>query len=105
MPSRLLDSTSLAAGLAALPGWQLCAGRLCRDLRFPSFKAAMAFMASGAELAEALGHHPDWCNSYRDVKVRLWTHDAGGLTAKDLELAAGLSTLTAGMAGTAALAG
>lgn len=103
MPSPLLNPASLAEGLAALPGWRLSAGRLCRELRFPSFKAAMAFMASGAEVAEALGHHPDWCNSYREVTVRLCTHDAGGLTAKDLALAAGLSALveepTLGLAG------
>ncbi len=96
MPAPLLDAPALDAALAVLPGWQLSAGRLCRHFRFPDFRAAMAFVSAAADLAEALNHHPDWSNSYRDVQVQLWTHDAGGLTEKDLALAKGLSELVDG---------
>jgi 4a-hydroxytetrahydrobiopterin dehydratase len=70
-----------------LPDWQ-CDGRtLSRDFRFKDFKTAFAFMTEIAAEADRAGHHPDWSNVYDRVSIRLSTHDAGGLTNKDLALA------------------
>lgn len=70
-------------------GWALEVGAdaLEKTFLFKDFKQAFAFMTRVADEAEALGHHPDWSNSYRTVRVRLTTHDAGGLTGLDVELA------------------
>ena len=55
--------------------------------RLPDFSAAFAFMTRVALLAEAAGHHPDWSNVYNRVSIALSTHDAGGITERDLDLA------------------
>ncbi len=73
--------------LGALPEWALGAGRLKRELSFRDFNSAFAFMTAVALKAEKLDHHPDWTNVYNRVTIELWTHDAGGLTEKDFELA------------------
>ncbi len=62
-------------------------GRLHRTYKFPSFVKAFAFMTAGAIEAEKLNHHPEWSNVYSTVKVDLSTHDAGGITELDFELA------------------
>jgi 4a-hydroxytetrahydrobiopterin dehydratase len=85
-PAKLTD-TELASALAALPGWELRAGKLHRNFRFRDFRAAFAFMTHCALAAEALDHHPDWSNVYDRVSVDLLTHDVGGITRLDLELA------------------
>lgn len=70
-------------------GWKIDGGAdaLEKTFLFKDFKQAFAFMTRVADDAEDLGHHPEWSNVYRSVKVRLTTHDAGGLTALDAELA------------------
>ena len=83
----LLSAESLAGLAASLPSWQLREGRLHRELRFADFVAAFAFMAQVAQVAEALGHHPDWSNSWNRVVIDLTSHDLGGLCDLDLELA------------------
>ncbi len=85
-PSRLTPA-ELTAALAELDGWSLDQDKLHRVFRFPDFRAAFAFMTSCALAAEAMNHHPEWFNVYNTVKVWLTTHDAGGITHKDLELA------------------
>ena len=77
------------AALALLPGWSLRTdgAAISRTFAFADFSAAFGFMARVALAAERQGHHPDWSNVYRTVRVALHTHDAGGLTALDLELA------------------
>jgi 4a-hydroxytetrahydrobiopterin dehydratase len=85
-PARLADA-EVTRGLAALPGWTLAAGKLHRELAFADFAQAFAFMAEVAREAEALDHHPEWFNVYNRVIVDLTTHDAGGITSLDLELA------------------
>lgn len=60
---------------------------LHRDLRFPTFRAAFAFMTRVAQAAEELNHHPEWSNVYNRVSITLTTHDAGGLTELDVQLA------------------
>jgi len=78
------------AGLAeALPGWEAVAGRdaIRRAFRFRDFSEAWGFMARVALLAEAQDHHPEWSNVYNRVEILLTTHDAGGLSERDLHLA------------------
>jgi len=87
MERRLLEAGQIQAALAGLPGWQLHNGRLRREFRFADFSAAFAFMTRVALLAERMNHHPDWSNSYKRVTIELHTHDAGGVTARDAEMA------------------
>lgn len=86
-PSRLADA-EIAARLRALPGWSLEAGKLHKAFTFKDFVEAWSFMSAGALAAEALGHHPEWSNVWNRVTVDLTTHDAGGLTTLDFDLAA-----------------
>jgi 4a-hydroxytetrahydrobiopterin dehydratase len=79
--------------LAQRPGWQLRGDRIARSFRFADFAAAFGWMASVALVAERLNHHPDWKNVYDRVEVELTTHDAGGLTERDFELAAAMDRL------------
>jgi 4a-hydroxytetrahydrobiopterin dehydratase len=75
-------------GLAtALPAWNLVNGKLQRELRFADFSEAFGFMARAALAAEALGHHPEWSNVWNRVTIALTTHDTGGLSNLDVELA------------------
>jgi 4a-hydroxytetrahydrobiopterin dehydratase len=60
---------------------------LRREYRFPDFSHAFGFMAACATAAEAMNHHPEWLNVYNRVEIALSTHDSGGVTSKDLELA------------------
>ncbi len=83
----LLSAESLADLPQTLPGWQLQQGHLHRELIFGDFVAAFGFMAQVALVAEALGHHPDWSNSWNRVAITLTTHDLGGLSTLDLALA------------------
>jgi len=79
--------------LAGLPGWQIEAGELVRTFQFKDFVAALHFVNKVGEAAEAAGHHPDIDIRYNRVRLGLVTHDAGGLTAKDFDLAAKAGTL------------
>ena len=77
------------AAVAELPGWEVVEGRAAirRTFRFHDFAAAFGFMAHIAVLAEKQDHHPEWFNVYNRVDVVLTTHDAGGVTDRDLTLA------------------
>jgi len=88
-----LSEDALAKALADLPEWRIADGKLHRELRFPDFVHAFGFMASVALAAEARNHHPEWSNVYDRVVVDLTTHDAGGITEKDLELARTIDAL------------
>ncbi|MFI5381429.1 MAG: 4a-hydroxytetrahydrobiopterin dehydratase [Tepidisphaerales bacterium] len=79
--------------LAALDGWAIEFGMLCRTFQFADFPRAFGFMAAAATVAQAMNHHPDWSNVYRTVQVRLSTHDAGGLTELDFQLAGRMNEL------------
>ena len=86
------------AGLAAaLPAWRLVEGRdaIARSFRFRDFSEAWGFMARVALLAEAQDHHPEWSNVWNRVEIVLSTHDAGGLSARDLRLASAIDALVA----------
>jgi 4a-hydroxytetrahydrobiopterin dehydratase len=86
--SRLTDSER-AEALGQLPGWQLRDDGLAivRDFRFADFTEAFAFMTRVALHAEKADHHPEWSNVYNRVSITLTTHDAGGLSARDVALA------------------
>ena len=84
--------------LAQLPGWTLVAGKLHREYRFADFVEAFGVMASVALVAERMNHHPEWFNVWNTVRIDLTTHDAGGISAKDFELAAAMERLAAGKA-------
>lgn len=82
-----------ASRLGALPGWQIEDGELTRTFSFKDFAAALAFVNQVGEQAEEAGHHPDIDIRYNRVRLSLVTHDAGGLTAKDFDLAAAVEGL------------
>ena len=88
--AELLTETERAGALAALDGWSDVAGRdaLSKGFLFKDFNAALGFMVRVGLKAEAMGHHPEWKNVYNRVDVVLTTHDAGGVTELDIELAA-----------------
>lgn len=85
-----LDETAIAEALAALPDWTRDEDGLgiSRQFKFKSFNAAFGFMTRCALEAEKADHHPEWSNVYNMVHIRLTTHDAGGLSRRDFDLAA-----------------
>ena len=86
-----LDDAAIAAALPGVPGWTRAARNgvdgIERRYNFADFTSAFAFMARVALLAEKADHHPEWSNVYNKVDIRLTTHDAGGLSARDFALA------------------
>lgn len=90
MAREKLGREAVAEALAGLDGWALAedGDSISRSFSFRNFSEAFAFMTRSALAAEKMDHHPDWSNVYKTVDVRLNTHDAGGLTALDFELAA-----------------
>lgn len=84
-----LTSDERKAALAKLDGWQEVSGRdaLAKTFVFKDFNAAFGFMTRAALVAEKLDHHPEWRNVYKTVEVVLSTHDAGGVTGLDVQLA------------------
>jgi 4a-hydroxytetrahydrobiopterin dehydratase len=85
--STQLSEAELKKALGELSGWSIEAGKLHRQYQFKSFVEAFGFMTSLALVAESMGHHPEWFNVYNRVTIDLTTHDAGGITAKDVEFA------------------
>ena len=85
--SDVLSEAAIARALAKLPGWTFEAGKLHREYHFADFVAAFSFMAGAALVAQAMDHHPEWSNVWNKVEIILSTHDAGGLTKRDVELA------------------
>lgn len=83
-----LNDTDIVEALAVLPDWQRDGDHIRAEFSFADFVTAFAFMGDVAEEAERLNHHPEWSNVYSRVSVGLTTHDSGGLTAMDMELAA-----------------
>ncbi len=88
-----LSETEIASRLSTLPAWRVESGELVRSFVFKDFSAALGFVNHVGALAEAAGHHPDIDIRYNRVRLGLVTHDAGGLTAKDFDLAAGVDRL------------
>lgn len=89
-----LTPTERAASLIELVGWVELADRdaIRKNFQFESFNAAFGFMTRIALMADKLDHHPEWSNVYNRVEIVLTTHDAGGLTARDITLARFIET-------------
>jgi 4a-hydroxytetrahydrobiopterin dehydratase len=85
-----LSDAEIEAALSALPGWSIVNAKLHREYKFSDFVHAFGFMATAAIAIEAMNHHPEWCNVWNRVTIDLTTHDAGGITAMDVDLAAKL---------------
>lgn len=83
----LLSPQNLEKALGELSNWSIQTKKLHRQFQFPSFVEAFGFMSSVALVAESMGHHPEWFNVYNKVTVDLTTHDAGGITNLDIDLA------------------
>jgi 4a-hydroxytetrahydrobiopterin dehydratase len=93
-----LEEKEIRSRLGSIPGWDLVDGKLHRELRFPDFVSAFGFMAALALVAESMNHHPEWFNVYGRVVIDLNTHDAGGVTQLDFDLAAAANRLAEGRA-------
>ena len=95
--SEKLTAAALAKALAGLDGWSVADGReaIVKTYRFDDFNAAFGWMSRVALKAERMDHHPEWFNVYNRVDVALTSHDAGGVSARDIELAAFLDSLCA----------
>ena len=90
----------ISEALAALPGWRRADDprpAIARSLTFADFNAAFGFMSRVALKAETMDHHPEWSNVYNRVEVLLTTHDAGGVTARDLDMARFIDAAAAGV--------
>ncbi len=90
---QLLNNEQMITALQHLPDWHLHNGELTKTFTFPDFNSAFAFMTRVAMVAEKLDHHPDWSNSFNIVKIALISHDKGGLTTRDTELALAIEKL------------
>ena len=97
MPIPRLSAEERDAALAGLSGWQLRGDGLAITCRFvfADFSAAFAFMTRVALLAEKADHHPEWSNVWNKVEITLTTHDAGGLSRRDVDMAGAINRLTA----------
>jgi 4a-hydroxytetrahydrobiopterin dehydratase len=91
----VLTTAELESQLKQLAGWSIQDGKLHKQFQFKDFIAAFGFMASMALVSESGGHHPEWFNVYRTVTVDLTTHDAGGITLKDISWAKAANALAA----------
>jgi 4a-hydroxytetrahydrobiopterin dehydratase len=90
-----LDDLTIDRALQDLDGWQRDGDAIVRQLRFDSFRDAIDFIVRVADAADAADHHPELTNVYWNVGVRLTTHDAGGVTQRDLDLASAIDAVVA----------
>jgi 4a-hydroxytetrahydrobiopterin dehydratase len=88
-----LSDEQIKKELTNLPGWSLVNGKLHKDFVFKDFIEAFGFMSTAALHIEKMNHHPEWFNVYNKIKVDLTTHDAGGITQNDINLARILNSL------------
>ena len=88
-----LTDAEISTRLKSLPDWKVESGELTRPFTFKDFVGSLAFVNDIGELAEKAGHHPDIDIRYNKVRLALVTHDAGGITAKDFDLAAGANSI------------
>lgn len=88
-----LSAESIEKELQDLPGWKVVDGKLHKNFQFKDFIETFGFMTKAAIHAEKLNHHPEWFNVYNKLTVDLMTHDAGGITSNDIELARRFNSL------------
>lgn len=89
----VLNADEIQEKLKFLPGWKLANGEIVRETAFKDFVAAVSFVNQVAAKAEAAGHHPDIDIRYNKVRLALVSHDAGGLTQQDFDMAASIESL------------
>lgn len=96
MPIPRITDAQADAALAQLPGWVRLADRsaISKTFRFRDFNQAWGFMSQVALIAEKLDHHPEWSNVWNRVEITLTTHDAGGLSDRDLRFASAIENLS-----------
>ena len=90
-----MKKPEIEEALKNLPGWTVVKGKLHKEYGFADFVHAFGFMATAAIAIEKADHHPEWFNVYSTVRVDLTTHDAGGITSKDVALAGLLDSFAA----------
>ena len=88
-----LSNQEIQSRLVTIPDWQIESGELVRTFLFKDFRASLAFVNKLGDLAENASHHPDIDIRYNKVRLALVTHDAGGITAKDFDLAAAVDKI------------
>jgi len=93
-PRKLTDE-EIKLALSRLAGWEVIGGKLHREYRFKDFIEAWGFMSSAALVVQQMDHHPEWFNVYHTVRVDLVTHDAKGISRRDVDLALKLEELAA----------
>jgi len=89
----IYNSTQIAEALKSIPNWELKNEVLYQQLTFKTFTQAFAFIVLVAFEAEKVQHHPNWTNVYNKLTIELTTHDEGGITKKDIELATRINKL------------
>jgi 4a-hydroxytetrahydrobiopterin dehydratase len=90
---RRLTGEEIELALSQLAGWEVAGGKLHRAYRFRDFIEAWGFLSSAALVIQQMDHHPEWSNVWAEVRVDLVTHDAGGITRMDIELARRLEAI------------
>ena len=93
MKSNLLNRDQLAGLERHIPNWSIKDNKLHREFVFDNFITAFGFMTRVALVAEAMNHHPEWSNVYRRVTIELTTHDLGGISNLDIDLAKAINNL------------
>lgn len=88
-----ISAEKVSEELKNLPGWSIKDEKLHKDFEFESFNQAFGFMTRAAMEIEKMNHHPEWFNVYNRLSVELTTHDAGGITENDIQLAKILNSL------------
>jgi 4a-hydroxytetrahydrobiopterin dehydratase len=88
-----LSQTEVDEELKSLPGWSVVNEKLHKEFEFDSFNQAFGFMTRAAMEIEKMNHHPEWFNVYNKITIDLMTHDAGGITKNDVNLAKILNSL------------
>jgi len=87
MAAEKLSTDRILSAISALEGWKLADGKLHKTFQFDDFVEAFGFMTQVAIVAEKMNHHPEWFNVYNKVTIDLTTHDVGGISQLDLDLA------------------
>jgi 4a-hydroxytetrahydrobiopterin dehydratase len=93
-PVQKLSEPELTSRTADLPRWSVVNGKFHRAFTFSDFIDAFAFMTGVALIAQSANHHPEWCNVYDRVTIDLVTHEAGGISIRDIELAKAIEQLS-----------
>lgn len=91
-----LSNEEIAGSLQNLPGWARYDNAIGRDFQFADFNEAFAFLTRIAMLSEKMDHHANWSGVYNKVSIRLSTHDAGGVTQKDIKMAEAIAQYAVG---------